>query len=239
MEIEFVRNQNRSSVCIRLTEERTCAYECSMLSYHQLPCLLPVNIRYVDEYLCVEYELSGMQPLSSFFQHHRFTEEQIEWLIGSLCEAQAVLLEYMLSPDGLLLEPAYVFIDPLSRHIRFCYQPGERASVEQNVRHVLQYILDHVDYTDQRAVTMAYALYHLEDETGNILGTLKAFIKRTGTYDEEPSVADMDDEGSGLSGEEGMNVRKPRKGFFYRLFHRETKRGLLIEHAAVFEEEME
>lgn len=51
MEIELIRNQNHNYACIRLTEEQLHAHERSMLLYNHVPCLLPLNMRYVDELL--------------------------------------------------------------------------------------------------------------------------------------------------------------------------------------------
>lgn len=237
MEIELIRNQNHNYACIRLTEEQLHAHERSMLLYNHVPCLLPLNMRYVDELLQVEYDTSGMQPLQVFFLYRRLTEKQIVWLIRELRKAQDELLEYMLSPDGLVLEPDYVFVDPSKMRIYFCYQPGMRAHVEENIPALLQYVLDHVDYTDQKAVALAYALYHLEDKTGNILCALEAFIKKTGLHEEKSSSQEKGSGEMSVYKDERPDKQKPQEGFLYRLLHRKGKRALLLEHAAPMEEQ--
>lgn len=239
MEIELIRNQNRNYACIRLQEEHVHAHERSMLNYNRVSCLLPVNIRYVDELLHVEYDFSGMQSLAELFIHQRLTQEQIIWLVRTLREAQDVLLEYMLSPDGLILEPDYVFVDASDMRISFCYQPGERDHVEKNVHSLLRYILDHVDYTNQRAVELAYALYNLEEDTGNILCTLDAFAGKTRLREQEAPAADNAPRKAAGYQDEGMDKRKIRQGFFDRLFRKKGSRELLLEHAATIENQEE
>lgn len=234
MEIEIVRNQNHNYACIKLTEGEAHVHECNMLSYNQLTCLLPLNMRYVDNLLQVEYDLCGMQSLSAFLMRQRLTQEQLQWLVNTLLETQEELLEYLLSPDGLVLEPDYVFVEPSNRKLRFCYQPGGRNHVEQNIQPFLQYILDHVDYTDQQAVTLAYALYHLENGTGNILGTMAAYVNKTAMQISGKDVEDETEEALTRTAalEEPYPARiSNRSGLLYRLFHRESKRELLLEHA--------
>ncbi len=242
MEIELIRNQNRNYVSIRLQEGQFYAHERSMLAYNQIPGFLPVNIRYVDELVHVEYSLLGMQSLSAYFVHRRFSEEQIIWLVRSLFDVQTQLLEYMLSPDGLILDPDYVFLDADEMRMRFCYRPGERGTVEKNVQSLLQYILDHVDFNDQRAVTLAYGLYHLEHGGGDVLNTLKGYIeKRTGSilgqggFDknsgEEQEEEDEIAGGKDCSREEGCSISS-RQGLLRRFFRRKSKRELLLADKA-------
>lgn len=239
MGIELMRNQNRNYACIRLEEGQVHTHERSMLIYNRVPHLLPVNVRYVDEMLYAEYDVSGMQPLSGHFMHHRLTKEQIAWLIRSLYETQEVLLEYMLSPDGLILEPDYVFVDASDMSVRFCYQPGMRARIEENIQPLLQYMLDHVDYNDQEAVTLAYALYHLEDETGNIISTLEGYVEKTIHHAQMPSAADTGPEEESVLKGICPDMQKTQQGFFYRLLHRKSKRTVLLEHAASLEDHEE
>lgn len=239
MEIELVRSQNRNYACIRMEENQIHAHERSMMNYNRVPCLLPVNIRYVDELLHVEYDFSGMQSLTELFMHQRLTQEQIIWLVKTLREAQDVLLEYMLSPDGLILEPDHVFVDASDMRISFCYQPGKRDHVEKNIQPLLRYILDHVDYTNQRAVELAYAIYHLEDDTGNILCTLDAFAGKTRSREQEAPAVDSALRKAAGYQDGGMDKRKTRQGFFDRLFRKKGSRELLLEHAAAIENQEE
>jgi hypothetical protein len=231
MEIEVMRDQNHSYACMRMEETQVHIHECRMMLYNQVPCLLPVNIRYVDELVQVEYDLGGMQSLARIFEHQRFTAEQVCQLIRALWEAEELLMEYMLTSDGLVLSPEYIFAGTERQELRFCYQMGERKGVEDNVRVLLQYILDHVDYTDQKAVTLAYALYHLEDGGGDILKTMASYIKKAEMETKKASASEQDLEEKRFL--EHAFVERPgnRRSFWNRLFHREGKRKLLLEQS--------
>jgi hypothetical protein len=231
MEIEIVRDQNHSYACICLGEEQVHVHECRMLLYNQVSCLLPVNMRYVDELVHVEYDLSGMQSLARTCEHRRFSAEQVCQLICKLREAEDILMEYMLTADGLILSPEYIFVGTERRELRFCYQMGERKGVEENVRALLQYILDHVDYTDQKAVTLAYALYHLEDGGGDILENMASYIKKAEMEMKRVPVSEQDPEEKRFLENAFVQHSGNRQGFWNRLFHREGKRKLLLEQS--------
>lgn len=234
MEIELVREQNGNYVRIRTEEGALHAHERGMLSYNRVPCILPVNMRYVDEMVYVEYALHGMKSLSEVFARRRMAREEIVRLVGALCSAQEALFEYMLSPDGLILEPAYVFMDAAENAVQFCYQPGARARAEENAQVLLRYILDHVDYHDQEAVALAYALYHQEDSGGNIFRTLKAYIEKTAVREKESPGEEALKE---HPHEEHAYTQEECRSLIGRLLHRRNKRALLMEHAAAFEKQ--
>lgn len=210
MGIEHVKNQDKYFVCIKVEEDELIFHERSMLIYNQIPGLLPVSIRYVDEMLHVEYRLLGQQSLSGYFLHRRFDEEQIIRLIHSLYEAGQSLVEYMLSPDGLILDPDYIFYEEETEDLRFCYQPGKREGVEKNVQPLLRFILDHVNFHDQNAVTLAYGLYHQDNPGGDILGSLNAYAKNRSekaTFKDkhiEPEEGEKEDINEGESKKRGV-----------------------------------
>lgn len=215
-----------------MKEEQLYPHERSMILYNEVPCLLPVNIRYVDELVRVEYDISGMQPLSTAFSRQGLTKDWMTWLIEELVKAQNSLIEYMLSPDGMLLSPEYIFTDSQKSKLLVCYQPGEREHVEKNVQPLLQYILENVDYTDQTSVKLAYALYHVHDETGDIITTMKKCLN---TENHELSSKGAYD----LSSDKEIDrvaEERPKKGIFYKLFNRDSKRELLLTHAMDDEE---
>ncbi len=237
MNIEIDRNQNRNYVSISMREEQIFSHEKSMLTYNEVPYFLPVSMRYVDEFVRVEYDTTGMQQISSAFLRQKVNREWMSWLVNGLLEIQSGLIEYMLSPDGMVLDPDFMFTDMERSKLFICYVPGERERVEKNIQPLLQYILENVDYNDQVSVKLAYALYHINDETGDIITTMKKCIS-----DGEPralAVRPAHPEDDGISvenGESGLTA-KPRRGFLHRLFNRDNKKELLLNHASYFDEE--
>ncbi len=237
--IELERNQNKNYVSIRMKEEQLFEHEKSMLTYNEVPHFLPLSMRYVDELVHVEYDTGGLQQISSAFKRQSIDREWMVWLINGLLEIQDNLLEYMLSPDGMVLDPEYMFTDMEKEKLFICYVPGERGRVEKNIQPLLQYILENVDYNDQTSVRLAYALYHINDETGDIITTMKKCIGEGESR--ALAVRTFSPEGDGMSAEDVANslTTKKGRGFFYRLFNRDSKKELLLSHASVYDEEEE
>ena len=235
--IELERNQNKNYVSISLKEEQLFEHERSMLTYNKVPYFLPVSMRYVDEFVRVEYDTTGMQQISSAFSRQKINRDWMSWLINGLLEIQSGLIDYMLSPDGMVLDPDYMFTDMEREKLFICYVPAERERVEKNIQPLLQYILENVDYNDQISVKLAYALYHINDETGDIITTMKKYISDGETRALAVRPADMEDGGACV--DEGSNgpAQKPKRSFFSRLFNRDSKKELLLNHASYFDEE--
>lgn len=225
MEISQVRNRNENKVCIGLEEKSTYAHECSMLVFNDIPALLPLSIRYVDEKLYVEYSPSGTVTLLEYFKDKRLDMSGLEELVDTLYKTQEQLRDYMLSGDGLILNPEYIFVETENNTLRFCYAPGIRESVEENIKPLLHFLLDHVDYTDQKAVALAYGLFQLKDCSGDIITAFKVYAQKESRRTQiKYDVAAENDWKASRCAEEPPS----QKGFFYKLFHRKSKKDLIL-----------
>ena len=239
MKIEIDRNQNKNYVSISMKEEQIYEHEKNMLSYNEVPSILPVSMRYVDELVRVEYDIAGMQQISVAFLNKKLDRERIVSLINALSEIQENLIEYMLSPDGMLLDPNYIFTDMSCNNLFIRYLPGERERVEKNIQPLLQYILENVDYNDQASVKLAYALYHINDETGDIISTMKKCILESEPHALAIRPIHVDDGDVSENRDDHLALTKQKKGFFYKLFNRDSKREVLLNHAPFDEDELE
>ena len=125
--MEYRRYQGKSyMVCS--TEESGCGYETFMLTENSIPGILPVHAANADDRLQFWYDISGRQALEDWIKIKETGSDFLQKLLTALAEAVVHAGEYLLSEDGISLQPGHIFVDPGKQEIAFCYLPfGKRA----------------------------------------------------------------------------------------------------------------
>ena len=225
MEITFADYNSEKQILIKVLEKEVMMHECGMIKNNDLAALLPVSFRFVDEWLCMDYNAGSRKTLAELYKDKHFDDEELSTLVNTLFKAQEELCEYLLSADGLLLEPDYIFVDGDIASLKFCYVTGKRGSVSENIRPLLHFFIDHVDYTNQKAVAIAYGLFQYKDNTGDLITSFKLYTEREVN---KPVVKyDMVNE---ESDSQMCAESKPGfKEFIYRLFHKKSKKELIVK----------
>lgn len=105
-------------------------------------------------------------------------EEQIRRLLEQLIETLEDSREYLLREDDFLLEPSYIFVTLPQFLPEFCYVPGYGVRFRDQLEHLMEYLLNRVDYDDKPAVELLYDCHTLcmKEEAG--LEELKRRLSR-------------------------------------------------------------
>ena len=113
-----------------------------MLTYNQIPGLLPVSCMYVDDAQILRYQISSLTALMGYWGGPAGRKKLLTFL-SSFCRAVLECQEYMLDPGRLVLDWDHVFVEPLSGEIRLAYLPVEggaspEAKPEAFLRELIQ-----------------------------------------------------------------------------------------------------
>ena len=113
MQIDYKRDLNHTYVILQEEKEPdTASYQIRMLLTNTIPGLLDCKIGKMDDKTLFYSEVTSRQSLQSVF----------EQLLDLLEE----LGQYLLAPDGLVLQPELVFADANLENFSFCYLPGKQ-----------------------------------------------------------------------------------------------------------------
>lgn len=160
MKVEYIREQSGNYMLIP-NERQTDCYEMKMIECNDIPGLLPLTIRKVNNQSTYMYQISNRISLMEYYGHEAANAVMIKAFLNSLKEALIALGEYLLRPDGLVLEAEHVFVDKSTHKVYFAYsEPKEDSDFFRALKRLFEdCILQTVDHNDAEAVTLVYGTY--------------------------------------------------------------------------------
>ena len=128
MQIDYKRDLNHTYVILQEEKEPdTASYQIRMLLTNAIPGLLDCKIGKMDDKTLFYYEVTSRQSLQSVFEQRSIGAEALRKLFEQLLDLLEELGQYLLAPDGLVLQPELVFADANLENFSFCYLPGKQG----------------------------------------------------------------------------------------------------------------
>lgn len=138
-------------------------YEMQMLLNNPITGILPRRTRRVDGITRLCYEISSKQPISRIFEKKKMNYELLCQLFRCMRHTLRGLEEYLLPTELLMLQPEFIYMNPGRPEFYFCLLPG--IEEKQNDLHkLMEFLLNSIDYSDERAVAAAYECYRESEE---------------------------------------------------------------------------
>lgn len=204
-------------------------YELKMITGNDIPVFLSCKKLYEDQEERYVYDISSMISLSEYAKNKPLTMLELEILLESLDESREMVEKYLLSIEGLILDPELVFYDRNSKKIKYCFYPWNDKECFSTYTKIAEFLLSAIDYSDEEAVKVAYELY------ANVLNKNYAFtdlINHENTKADEPvistnvdtcDVAGNDEKYRGYDMAESKREKLEEKGRFEEMPERGAK----------------
>lgn len=203
---EYERRLSGSYMKIPIEEEHTLDEQ--MILKNRPKGILSMEKCFCDGKAEYWYLISGRQSLESFCQFHEVGISFVEKVIVSICSQIAIMEKHMLSPDGLLLSPEYLFVDNHTQEIIFTFYPCDTVELSLQFQRLMEYLLTKINHKDVNAVSMAYELYEKTLEDGYSIWDIQESIAKnrisrgmtesgTLTEKEETSIQDQQPQETG------------------------------------------
>ena len=145
MQIDYKRDLNHTYVILQEEKEPdTASYQIRMLLTNTIPGLLDCKIGKMDDKTLFYYEVTSKQSLQSVFEQRSIGAEALRKLFEQLLDLLEELGQYLLAPDGLVLQPELVFADANLENFSFCYLPGKQGHTgcfQKQIRELMEYLL--------------------------------------------------------------------------------------------------
>lgn len=165
LEETYQRDLNHNYMIVKAKKQEYEGFSDRIFQENQIPGFLSCQFRSFDGCLYFYYEISGKQSLAQLFHKRKLTKEELLRIITGLRDNQKMTEVFLLDFKKVLLLPQYLYTDFNATHLYSCYYPD--CQEETSLEALGNFILENVDYQDQKAVELAYS-FHREIMAENV-----------------------------------------------------------------------
>ena len=145
-----------------LLKKTTETYEEQMIQKARPEGVLPmVRSEKRDAY---KYEITGKKNLAMTFERVPMNAEQVEKILQGILDILGRGREYLLSEDNFILCPEHIYLRIPEYEVTLCYYPEYGVPFDEQMGKLFEMLLNRVDYREEKAIAMVYALYMLLQE---------------------------------------------------------------------------
>ncbi|MBQ8548075.1 MAG: FHA domain-containing protein [Lachnospiraceae bacterium] len=124
-----------------------------------------------------KYEITGRKSLAVTFERVPMNAEQIEKVLCGILDIIEGGKEYLLSEDNYILLPEHIYLQLPEYKVTLCYYPEYGVPFSEQLGKLFEILLNRVDYREERAIAMVYALYMQLQEPDVTLERIRSKLK--------------------------------------------------------------
>ncbi len=160
MQIEQLRNLGRQSLRIMGDEydENNNDFRELMLLHNKIEGILRFEIINEDGRKIYAFDVSGLESLKTFCEHHKVGLNELRGIFGKLLKSVYHGHEFMLNEDDYVVTPETVYTDG-KEQTEVAYFSGYGIPLREQLKKLAEYLMDYVDYQDEAAVLMVYSFF--------------------------------------------------------------------------------
>ena len=106
-----------------------------------------------------KYEITGKKSLAVTFERVPMNAEQIEKVLYGILDIIENGKEYLLSEDSYVLLPEHIYLQIPEYRVTLVYYPEYEVPFSEQLGKLFEILLNRVDYREEKAIAMVYALY--------------------------------------------------------------------------------
>lgn len=149
-----------------------------MIENNAISGILPFNYYYMDDRIYFRCSYAPLERIDCYFCKNRGNFESI----FCICEGVLKVLErgeeYLLGKEGYLLLPEWIFWNRFEKKVAVCYLPGRREPVRDEYMALVEYLMQHTNHSDKRAVSLIYGLYDMLASDSFMIENLLHYLQR-------------------------------------------------------------
>lgn len=155
VEAQYRKNPDGRSYLL-LPRKRDC-YEEKMIRKVQPRGVLPMTKS--EEKDVYSYEITGRKNLDMTFERVPMNAEQVEKVLAGMFSVIEEAGEYLLSEENFILHPEFIFVGIPGYEVMLCYYPEYGVPFAEQMSKFFEILLNRVDYREEKAIAMVYAMY--------------------------------------------------------------------------------
>jgi len=157
MKSEYKKNVNGVYLVLEDDGSYTEDYQLRMIAANDIPGILRVKGRELNERSRYYYAVSGKVTMKSMYDQKQIGYKDLRIFLQQFLQTAGAVYEYMLDMNRLLLDPKYIFYE--EEHFYFCYYPPAKEELGVQLHRISEYLVRQVNYDDKDAIYTAYQLH--------------------------------------------------------------------------------
>jgi hypothetical protein len=180
LEVEYSRDLYHSYLVIN--EEKNPidsrdSYQMDMVVNNRVGYLLNLSIACINGKSSYYYDITSKQTIYDVFEKRKLTYEEIKRLLLNLLDTFHEGKKYLLNGNHFILEPRYIYYNLKEGNIYIAYYIGFERNYMQQLSDLIEYFMNRVDHTDERAVIFTYSLYQASREENASLTQIAELVE--------------------------------------------------------------
>ncbi len=185
LQAEYIRDMHNNYLVLKGMEGQVSAYGTRMLLNNLIPGLLKTELRCIDRMDLFYYDITYKKSVAAFCENKSINYKELKNILTNILEIIENSGEFLLTENNFIIEPSYVFIDSTSQDIELCYLAGRDENIREQLSRFMEYLMNKVDYKDEAAVVLIYAIYKESKENDCTFEKLKKTLNKKNN---EPNV---------------------------------------------------
>lgn len=165
MEIRYQRDLYRVQLCCDTEkEEAAFGYPLQMCLRNTITGLLACQVQGTDDRLTICWDVTSRHSLTQIVGEGQISPVVLQKILQALLQTMEAMARYLLPCEYLVLDPSLVFLTPESGAVGFVCDFEDAQSFRRTLLALGEYVLEHMDHREQKAMHLGYGLYRLAVE---------------------------------------------------------------------------
>ena len=207
MEARYVIDMQNSYLILEGKKDSLKSYMSKMILNNKIPGLLLTELRCIDDKECFYYNISLKQSLYNIYENKLIGYLQLKNLLIDIVEILESSSKYLLEEEGFVLSPKNIYIKQDNEETFLCYYVGYDKPLTEQFSKLIEYFLNKVDYKDEEAVLLIYAVYKEIKESNITFEKLKMELNKELKKEKSLAIASNNSEEKTNNEESRTNIK--------------------------------
>ena len=175
MNTKIIRDMESCYLVIDKETER--GFQQKMVLHNRIKGIMPVEERQVDDSVQYYYRITNRISLRECVKRNSLSVERIRFILEEIIDLIQRAKEYLLEQSNFVLDIDCIFLEPDGGHIELCFCEGYHREVREQLLKITEFFMESIDYKDEKAVRLTYAIYKCLREDNCSFDTIISTMK--------------------------------------------------------------
>lgn len=180
MKVNYFRERKEHHMVIAAGEYKCPVYQMRMMEENSVKKLIVPVVRQMNGDVLYDYSITGCQSLQTYAELSPISGQVLAVLVKTLNRVLEEMEQYLVDGDYLALRPEFIYLKVKGdtvQEVRFCFFPFYGQAAEDQMKELLKYVLNEVDYQEKAAVDLAYELFQQSQQEDFLIRQLKRLVE--------------------------------------------------------------